>query len=267
MKKYLSLFLTLLLTILLVGCGAEKAANPQDKKTIKVGASPAPHKEILEKAKPILEKEGYELEIVEFSDYVTPNTALEDGEIDANFFQHAQYLDKFNEEKDTHLDYTVKVHVEPMGVYSNDLKDLNDLKDGATIAIPADPTNGSRALRLLENEGVIKIKEGEVISKMDITENPKNIKIEEMEAPQLPRALGEVDAAVINTNYAIEADLDPLKDAIAIEGKDSPYANVIAVREEDKDKEYIKALSKAMNSPELKKFLEDNFKGSIIPAF
>lgn len=262
MKKCLSLLLTLILAIALVGCGGSK-----NEKTIKVGASPAPHKEILEAVKPILEKEGYKLEIVEFADFVTPNTALEDGEIDANYFQHIQYLNKFNEEKNTHLDYTVKVHSEPMGVYSKKIKDLKDLKSGATIAIPADPTNGSRALKLLEKEGVIKVKSGELISKLDITENPKNIKINELEAPQLPRVLGDVDAAVINTNFAIEADLDPAKDAIAIEPKDSPYANVIAVRKADKDKESIKALSKAMNSPEVKKFIEDKYKGNIVPAF
>lgn len=271
MKKILSGILSISLAVALVGCGAAKdastAESSSDKKTIKVGATPVPHKEILEKVKPILEKDGYKLEIVEFTDYVTPNTALQEGEIDANFFQHEPYLNKFNEEKHTELDYTVKVHLEPMGVYSKKIKKLDELKDGAVIAIPNDPTNGGRALRVLEKEGVIKLKSGELISKLDITENPKKLDIKELDAPQLPRVLEDVDAAVINTNYAIPANLNPLKDAIAIESKDSPYANVLAVRKKDKDKPYIQVLSKALTSPEIKKFIEDNYKGSIIPSF
>ena len=154
-----------------------------------------------------------------------------------------------------------------MGVYSKKIKKLDELKDGATIAIPNDPTNGARALKVLQASGVIKLKDGDLISKLDITENKKNIKITELEAPQLPRVLNDVDAAVINTNYAIPAGLNPTKDAIAIESKDSPYANVIAVRTKDKDQEFVKALSKAVNSPEVKKYIEDKYKGSIVPAF
>lgn len=272
MKRILTFIVSLIFVFSLVGCGQKSAqetsgSNKDDKKVIKIGASPVPHKEILEQVKPILQKEGYDLQIVEFTDYVTPNTALNDGELDANFFQHIPYLNKFNEEKHTELDYTAKVHLEPMGVYSKKVKKLEELKDGAEIAIPSDPTNGARALKVLQTAGVIKLKDGELVSKLDITENKKNIKIKELEAPQLPRVLGEVDAAVINTNYAIQANLNPNTDAIAIESKDSPYANVIAVRKKDKDKPYVKALSKAVNSPEVKKFIEDKYKGSIIPAF
>lgn len=269
--KILTLALAVILTLGLAGCGAKEtattASNSNEKKVIKVGATPVPHKEILDQVKPILEKEGYELQIVEFTDYVTPNVSVDEGELDANFFQHVPYLTQFNEEKKTKLDYTVKVHIEPIGVYSKKAAKIADIKDGAEIAIPNDPTNGARALRLLEKEGLIKLKEGDLVSKADITENKKNIKVTEMEAPQLPRVLDDVDAAVINTNYAIEANLNPLKDAIAIEDKDSPYANVLAVKEENKEKPYIQALSKALNSPEVKKFIEDKYQGSIIPAF
>lgn len=266
MKKVLALILTLIFVFSFAGCGAKKE-EAKDSKVIKVGATPVPHEEILEKVKPILAREGYELKIVEFTDYVTPNTALQDGDLDANFFQHIPYLKKSNEEKHLNLDYTVKVHIEPMGVYSQKIKNLKDLKNGAEIAIPNDPTNGARALRVLESAGLIKLKSGDLISKIDITSNPKNLKIQELDAPQLPRVLGDVDAAVINTNYALEANLNPQKDALALESKDSPYANVLAVRKEDKEKPAIKALSKALNSPEIKKFIEEKYKGSIIPAF
>ncbi|WML37761.1 MetQ/NlpA family ABC transporter substrate-binding protein [Clostridium sp. OS1-26] len=269
MKKIISIVISLIFVFALVGCGEKKeeSSNKDTKKVIKIGATPVPHKEILEQVKSILQKEGYDLQIVEFTDYVTPNTALNDGELDANFFQHIPYLTKFNEEKHTELDYTVKVHIEPMGVYSKKVKKLEELKDGAEIAIPNDPTNGARALKVLQSAGLIKLKDGELISKLDITENKNNIKIKELDAPQLPRVLDDVDAAVINTNYAIQANLNPTKDAIAIESKDSPYANIIAVRKKDKDKPYIQALSKALNSPDVKKFIEDKYKGSIIPAF
>lgn len=251
----------------LTGCGNKEAAQSAEKKKIVVGATPEPHAQILEKVKPILEKKGYTLEVKVFDDYVIPNTAVEQGELDANFFQHIPYLEQFNKEKGTHLASVAKVHLEPMGVYSDKIKNLKDLKDGATIAVPNDSTNGSRALRLLEKEGIAKFKEGELITKLDITENPKNIKIEELEAAQLPRTLKDVDAAVINTNYALPAGLNPTKDALAIEAKDSPYANIIAVKEDNKDKEYIKALVEAINTPEIKKFIEENYKGAIIPSF
>jgi len=272
MKKILSVLLTIVVILTVSGCGSKKevpatAKVVPEKKTIKVGASPMPHSEILEVVKPLLAKDGYTLEIVEFTDYVTPNTALAEGQLDANFFQHVPYLQTFSKEKKLDLDYTVKVHIEPMGVYSSKYKSLNDLKAGAEIAIPSDPTNGARALRVLENAGLLKLKSGELISKLDITENPKQLKITELDAPQLPRILKDVDAAVINSNFAIEANLNPTVDSLAIEAKDSPYANVLAVKSEDKTKAYIKALSKALNSPEVKKFIEDKYKGNVIPAF
>lgn len=269
MKKLLSLLLTAIVVFSLAGCsaGANKSASTADKKTIKVGATPVPHKEILEAIKPVLEKKGYKLEIVEFNDYVTPNTQLNDGQLDANFFQHIPYLNQMNKEKGLNLTYTVKVHIEPMGVYSSKIKSLKDLKNGAQIAVPNDATNEARALRVLESAGIIKLKSGDLVTKLDITQNTKNIKIQEVEAAQLPRVLQDVDAAVINTNYALQANLNPTKDALAIESKDSPYANVLAVRKQDKDKAYIKALSDALNSAEAKKFIEDKYKGSIIPAF
>ncbi|AKA72167.1 MetQ/NlpA family ABC transporter substrate-binding protein [Clostridium scatologenes] len=270
-KKILSLILSSLIVLSLAGCGAKSgdasSSTSKDKKVIKVGATPVPHAEILKQVKPILQKEGYDLQIVEFTDYVTPNTSLNEGQLDANFYQHIPYLEQFNKEKHTELSYTVKVHLEPMGVYSNKVKKIADIKDGAEIAIPNDPTNGARALKVLQNAGLIKVKDGELISKADITENKKNIKIKELDAPQLPRVLGDVDAAVINSNYALQANLNPTKDAIAIEPKDSPYSNVLAVRTKDKDKDSIKALSKALNSPEIKKFIEEKYKGSIIPSF
>lgn len=274
MKKILSLVLSISIAAGLAGCAPKteqatnKGAAPTDaKKVIKVGATPVPHAEILEVVKPILAKEGYTLEIKEFNDYVLPNTALQDGEIDANFFQHVPYLQTSNKEKKLTLDYTVKVHLEPMGVYSSKIKNLKELKDKAVIAIPNDPSNGARALRVLETAGLIKLKAGDLVSKLDITENPKNLVIKELDAPQLPRTLTDVDAAVINTNFAVEAKLNPLKDALAIESKDSPYANVLAVKAENKEQPYIKALSKALTSPEVKKFIEEKYQGSILPSF
>lgn len=271
MKKVLSILLsTILVGGLLSGCGSSSSGATSGKealKVIKVGATPVPHKEILEQIKPTLEKEGYKLEIVEFTDYVIPNTALAEKQLDANFFQHVPYLEKSNKEKNLNLDYTVKVHLEPMGFYSKKIKDIKDIKNGAEIAIPNDPTNGSRALRLLEKNSLIKLKDGELVTAKDIVENPKNLKIKELDAPQLPRVLEDLDGAVINTNYALEANLNPLKDALIIESKDSPYANILAVRKDNKDSEPIKALSKALNSEEVKKFIEEKYKGSIIPAF
>lgn len=274
MKKLSLLLSAVLLTVGLTGCAGEKAQSTgaknegeKAKKEIVVGATPVPHKEILEKAAEVLKKDGYTLTIKEFTDYQIPNTALAEKELDANFFQHVPFLNKSIEEKNLDLTYTVKVHIEPMGLYSKKIKDLKELKNGAEIAIPNDPTNGGRALRVLENAGLIKLKAGELVTKVDITENKKGLKITELDAPQLPRVLGDVDAAVINTNFAVEAGLNPTKDAIVIESKDSPYANVLAVRKEDKDKDYIKALSKALTSPEVKKFIEEKYKGSIVPAF
>lgn len=270
-KKLLSLTLILALGVTLVGCGSKgkesSGANGEDK-VIAIGVSPEPHKAIVENAiKPLLEKEGYKVEIVEFSDYVLPNTALAEGEIDANYFQHVPFLEATVKEKSYDLSYTTKVHLEPMGLYSEKIDDISAIKEGAEIAIPNDPSNGARALKLLAKNGVIEIPEGDLVTSKDITSNPKNVKITELDAEQLPRVLQDVELAVINTNYALEGGLNPLKDALVIEGGDSPYANIIAVRTEDKENDKIKALTKAATSEEVKKYIEDNYKGAIVPAF
>lgn len=267
MKKILSLVLSAALIVSLAGCSSNKGKESSDDKTIVIGASITPHKDIIEAAVPELEAKGYKVDIKVFEDYVLPNTALADGEIDANFFQHVPYLENMANEKNLDITWTVKVHVEPMGVYSKAVTDLKDLKDGAEIAIPNDASNGARALLLLQSAGLIKLKDVDTPSKLDITENPKNLVITELDAPQLPRVLEEVDAAIINTNYALEADLNPLNDALYIESGDSPYANVIAVRTKDKDSQKIKDLSEAMTSEVVKNYIEKQYGGSIVPAF
>lgn len=253
---------------LLIALTAFAAPAAAANKTVVVGATPFPHSEILKAAKPVLEKEGYDLVIKEFTDYITPNVALADGSLGANFFQHVPYLDNMNKERKLGLIWVTKVHIEPLGLYSLKIKKLDEIKDGSQIAIPNDPTNGARALHLLEKAGLIKVKAGELVTAKDITDNPKKLRIRELDAAQLPRTLRDVTAAVINTNFAVEANLVPARDAIIIEGGDSPYANVIAVRAADKDKPEIKALVKAINSPEVKKYIEENLipKG-IVPAF
>ena len=260
------------LSLAAAGCSNDKKneAPAQNKKPVlKVGATAVPHAEILQVIKPVLEKEGVQLQIIEFSDYVQPNVALADKELDANFFQHLPYLKKFASERNLPLVSAVSVHIEPMGVYSKKVKNLNDLPSGAQVAIPNDPTNSGRALAVLEKAGLIKLKAGVGVNGtvQDIAENPKKIKIRELEAAQLPRALDDVSAAVINTNYALEAKLVPAKDALAIEAKDSPYANILAVRKGDETRPEIQKLAKALTSEEVKKFIADKYKGAIVPAF
>lgn len=233
-----------------------------------VGVTPFPHKDIMLKAKPLLEKEGYELVIREFTDYVQPNMALAENQIYANFFQHIPYLDNMNAEKKLNLAWVAKVHIEPLGLYSKKIKQLSDLKKGDMIAVPNDPTNEARALRLLEKHGLLKLKPGELVTVKDITDNPMGLKFREIDAAQLPRTLQDVAASVINTNFAGEAGLIPSRDAIISEGEDSPYANVIVVRAADKDKPATKALIKAVQSPEVKKYIEtDLMPRGIVPAF
>jgi D-methionine transport system substrate-binding protein len=235
---------------------------------IVVGVTPFPHKDIMMVAKPLLEKEGYTLEIKEFSDYVQPNMALAEKHLDANFFQHIPYLDNMNKEKKLDLAWIAKVHIEPLGLYSKKITKLDELKKGDIIAVPNDPTNGARALRLLEAHGLIKLKPGELVTARDVVENPKGLKIMELEAAQLPRTLQDVTASVINTNFAVEAGLVPSKDAIVIEGKDSPYANILVVRGADKDSPMAKALIKAVNSPEVKAYITKELEPKgIVPAF
>ncbi|HYF75012.1 MAG TPA: MetQ/NlpA family ABC transporter substrate-binding protein, partial [Candidatus Nitrosocosmicus sp.] len=231
--------------------------------------TPVPHAEILNFVKPLLEKENIKLEIVEFQDYVQPNTALADKELDANFFQHKPYLDNFAKERGLDLVPAGNVHVEPLGLYSRSIKSLSELKDGSTVAIPNDATNAARALLLLQANGLIKLKDGVGIeaTEKDIAENPKNIKVQAVEAAQLPRVLEDVDAAVINTNYALPAGLNPTKDALVIEGKDSPYANLIAVRKGDENRPELQKLVELLQSDEVKKFIEDKYDGAIVPAF
>ncbi len=269
MKK-LALILMLCLTAVFAfaGCGGEKAA-PAASNTLKVGATPVPHAEILNIVKPMLEKEGVKLEIVEMTDYVQPNMALADKELDANFFQHKPYLDKFIAERNLNLVSLAPIHIEPMGIYTKKIKNLAELPEGAIVAIPNDPTNGGRALLLLAKQGVITLKDGVTITATvtDIVSNPKNIQISELEAPQLPRVLDDVSIAIINTNFAMEADLIPTRDAIAMEDKDSPYANIVAVRKGDESRPEIQKLHKALTSPEVKKFIEEKYKGAIAPTF
>lgn len=255
------------------GCGQKETEEPENGATattkLVVGATAKPHAEILEVIKPMLKEQGIELEIREFTDYVLLNPALEDGQIDANFFQHIPYLEDYNKENNADLVWTVKVHNEPMGVYSKKYQKVEDFPKGATVGIPNDTTNGGRALMVLERSGIIKLREGAGLTATDkdIVDNPKNLKIQMMDAAMLPRALDDLDACVINSNYALEAGLNPVKDSIFMEPKDSPFANVLVVRPEDKDKEAIKKLSEALQSPEVKQFLEEKYQGSCVPAF
>lgn len=273
-RSILSVVLAGILTFGLVGCGNASNSGSKDSKedkVIKIGVTPKPHEEIVNIAKPLLEKEGYTVEITEFNDYNQPNTAVEEGDLDANFFQHTPYLNEQNKAKGYHLVSVGAIHLEPMGLYSKKIKSLDELKDGDTIAIPNDPSNEARALKLLANKGVIKIKDGELVTPKDITENPKNLKFNELDAATVPRSIDDVNAAVINGNYALDANLNPTKDAIIIEDKDSeaakPYANIIVVKEGNENKDKIKALVKAMTSPEVKEFIEKEYNGSVIPVF
>ncbi len=269
LKKLLGLTLAGVLTVSAIGCSKTEEGSIDERadKKIVIGASAVPHAEILEVVKPKLEEQGYELEIKVFDDYTLLNTALDDGSIDANFFQHVPYLESSIEGQGYDLAYTAKVHIEPMGLYSKSIKSLDELKENSTIAIPNDASNAARALKLLEANGVIKLKDVESPGAKDVADNPKNIKIQELEAAQLPVVLVDVDAAVINTNYALEADLNPTKDAIIIESKESPYANILACRASDKDSEAIKALTEVLNSEDVKSFINEKYSGSIVPAF
>ena len=235
---------------------------------IVVGVTPFPHKDIMLAAKPLLAKEGYNLVIKEFTDYVQPNMALASKQLFANFFQHEPYLDNMNKEKKLDLVSIGKVHIEPLGVYSKKIKKLADLKKGNSISVPNDPTNEARALRLLEANGVITIKPGALVTVADITKNPLGLKFHELDAAQLPRTLDDVTASVINTNFAGEAGLVPARDALVMEGSESPYANIVVVRNEDKDSPKAKALMKAVQSPEVKAYIQKSLvERGIVPVF
>lgn len=273
MKKSILFIGLLILCIALAGCAGNATkstgASDSEKVVLKVGATPVPHSEILNIIKPQLEEKGIELQIIEFTDYVTPNLSLDSKEIDANFFQHAPYMESFAGEHNIELFNAAKIHVEPLGLYSKKIKSSDELKDGATISIPNDPTNEGRALILLESKGYIKLKEdaGLEATDKDIVENPKNLVFMPIEAAQLPRTLDDVDASIINTNYALEAGLNPSDDALLMEGSDSPYSNILTIRPEDKDNESIKALIEALQSEKVKKFIEEQYKGAIVPTF
>lgn len=262
----------LAVSVFAAGCGSDAPTGGREvskNTTITVGATPVPHAEILNEIKPLLTQEGIDLKVVEFTDYVKPNLALNDKELDANFFQHTPYLDKFNAERGTKLKAICKVHVEPMGIYSHKIKKLDDLQDGAKVAIPNDPTNGGRALLVLQSAGLLSLKDGGTIAStiQDITENKKNLQFVELEAAQIPRSVDDVDIALINTNFGLEAGFNPLTDALFLEAKDSPYANVLVVRDGDENRPEIQKLVKALQSPEVKKFIEEKYKGAILPSF
>lgn len=265
-----------LLAIAFAACGGSASQSGSTSTgngpvTIKVGASPTPHAEILRYIKDHLAaKAGLDLQIVEFTDYVQPNMALQDGQIDANFFQHVPYMQDFNQQHGTNLVAVAKVHIEPLGIYSHKVKSLQAVPAGAVVAIPNDATNGGRALHLLADQGLIKLKAGAGTgaTTQDIVGNPKKLQIKELEAAQLPRSLDDTTLSVINGNYALTTGLVPAKDALALEkGQGNPYANVLAVTKGHEKDAGVTKLAKLLNSPEVKKFIEDKYKGAVIPAF
>lgn len=237
--------------------------------SLKVAATPVPHAEILEFLKPALAEQGVELEIKVFTDYVQPNVQVAEKRLDANFFQHQPYLDEFNKTKGTTLVSVAGVHIEPFGAYSSTVKQLDDLKQGANVVIPNDATNGGRALLLLQRAGVITLKQdaGITATPRDIVDNPKKIKVRELEAATLPRVLNQVDLALINTNYALEAGLNPSKDALVIEGADSPYVNILVTREDNQDNAAVQKLVEALHSDATKDFINTKYKGAVVPVF
>lgn len=273
-KKILALALAGVLVVgALTGCGSSKSESSEkktDDKKITVAASATPHAEILEEAKTLLKDKGYELEVKVFDDYVQPNNVVESGEFDANYFQHVPYLEQFNEEKRTHLVVAGKIHYEPFGIYPGTKKDLKDIAKGDKIAVPNDTTNEARALLLLQDNGIIKLKDGAGIKATvnDIEENPNNIEIVELEAAQVPRVVNEVAYVVLNGNYALEANYTVKKDALAYEKSDSEaaktYVNVIAVKEGNENSEKIKALVDVLKSDSIKKFINEKYDGAVI---
>ena len=270
-KKIITLSLTAALAIGALTANGVIVSADAEKGTIKVAASATPHAEILEEAKPLLEAEGWDLEVTVFDDYVQPNLVVESGDFDANYFQHIPYLDNFNEEQGTHLVNAGGIHYEPFGIYPGTKETLDDLEDGDTIAVPNDTTNEARALLLLQDNGVITLKDGAGLEATvkDIEENPKNIKIEELEAAQVSRVKDEVAFVVLNGNYALQAGFSVAKDALAYEKSDSEaaktYVNVIAVKEGNEDSEAIKALVDTLKSDEIKDFINEKYDGAVVP--
>lgn len=268
-KRILAAGAAAVLAVGLTACGGKE--NKADDKTITVAASPTPHAEILEAAKDLLKEKGYTLEIKEFDDYPQQNVVVDEGEFDANYFQHQPYLDNFNEEKGSDLVSAAKIHYEPLGIYPGTSEDLENIKDGAKIAVPNDATNEARALLLLEENGIITLKEdaGLNATKKDVEKNPHNIEIVELDAAQIARVVEELDFVVLNGNYALDAGFNVQTDAIAKEEADSEaaqtYANIIAVKKENKDSEKIKALVEVLQSEEIGKFITDTYEGAVVP--
>ena len=270
-KKIITLSLTAALVIGALTANGVIVSADAEKGTIKVAASATPHAEILEEAKPLLEAEGWDLEVTVFDDYVQPNLVVESGDFDANYFQHIPYLDNFNEEQGTHLVNAGGIHYEPFGIYPGTKKTLDDLEDGDTIAVPNDTTNEARALLLLQDNGVITLKDGAGLEATvkDIEENPKNIQIEELEAAQVSRVKDEVAFVVLNGNYALQAGYSVSKDSIAHETSDSEaaktYVNIIAVKEGNEDNEAVKALVDVLKSDEIKDYINETYDGAVVP--
>ena len=268
MKKLVAAVLT---GVLVAGTLSTGVYAKDDDKTITVAASATPHAEILEEAKPLLEKEGQDLEVTVFDDYVRPNEVVESGEFDANYFQHIPYLEQFNEEKGTHLVNAGGIHYEPFGIYPGTKDSLDDLADGDSIAVPNDTTNEARALLLLQDNGIITLKDGAGLNATvkDIEENPHNVEIVELEAAQVARVTGETAYVVLNGNYALEAGFSVAKDALAYEQADSEaaktYVNIIAVKEGNENSDKIKALVDVLKSDDIKDFINENYDGAVIP--
>ncbi|MED5606274.1 MULTISPECIES: MetQ/NlpA family ABC transporter substrate-binding protein [Pseudomonas] len=255
--------------LLLTALAAAFSASVNANEKLVVAATPVPHAEILELIKPTLAKEGVDLEIKVFTDYVQPNVQVAEKRLDANYFQTKPYLDNFNKGKGTNLVTVTGVHVEPFGGYSKKYKSLSELPDGATVALPNEGSNSGRALLLLQKAGVIKLKDpsNALATPKDIAENPKHLKFKELESALLPRVLDQVDLDLINTNYALEAKLNPVKDALILEDRNSPYVNYLVARPDNKDSDALKKLSAALTSPEVKAFIEKKYDGAVIPAF
>lgn len=268
-KRILAAGAAAVLAVGLTACGGKE--NKADDKTITVAASPTPHAEILEASKDLLKEKGYTLEIKEFDDYPQQNVVVDEGEFDANYFQHQPYLDNFNEEKGSDLVSAAKIHYEPLGIYPGASENLENIKDGAKIAVPNDATNEARALLLLEENGIITLKEdaGLNATKKDVEKNPHNIEIVELDAAQIARVVEELDFVILNGNYALDAGFNVQTDAIAKEEADSEaaqtYANIIAVKKENKDSEKIKALVEVLQSEEIGKFITDTYEGAVVP--
>lgn len=273
MKKNTLSILFILISILFSFTACSNNTSSSSKKiedtTIVVGASTTPHSEILKACQKDLEKEGYKLKVIEFSDYVKPNLALSEKEIFANYFQHKPYLDNFNKEHNLDLVSIGNIHVEPMGIYSSKISSLSNLKDGSTISIPSDAVNGARALILLESTKLIKLnpKSGLNATEKDILENPHKFNFKALDAASLARTLSDVDISIITGNYALEANLNPIKDALLLEGKDSPYANIITIRKDDINTPKAKALIKSLHTKNIKNFILNKYNGAVVPAF